>query len=76
MRINVTGTNDANRKNIKTIFKSNAPFRSCILKIHCTFIENEDLYTFIPIYNLLECSDNYSITSEDCGNCGIIIMMN
>ena len=76
MIINVTGKNDANRKNKKTILKSNTSFRSYILKIHNTFIENEDLDTVIPIYNLLECSDIYFITSENCRNCGIIITMN
>ena len=29
-RISVTGTDTANRKNKKLIFKNNAPFRSCI----------------------------------------------
>ena len=33
-RISVTGTNAANRKNKKTTFKNNAPFRSCITKIN------------------------------------------
>ena len=33
-RISVTGTNTANRKNKKTTFKHNAPFRSCITKIN------------------------------------------
>ena len=76
IRVNVTCTNDANRKNEKTILKNNVTFRSCLLKIHNAFIENEDLDTGIAIYNLLDCSDNYPMTSENCGNCGIVIKMN
>ena len=35
--ISVRGTNDANIRNKKLVFKNNAPFRSCITKIktHC-----------------------------------------
>ena len=43
-------------------FKNDALFRSCITKINSTLIENaEDLY--MPMYNLLEFSQNYSRTS-------------
>ena len=46
------------------IFKNNAPFKSSILKISHTFIEKaEDLDVFMLMYNLLEDSDNYSMTS-------------
>ena len=31
-RITVTGTDNANKRNKKLTFKSNAPFRSCIYK--------------------------------------------
>ena len=42
--ISVTGTNGANRRNKKLIFKYNAPFRSCITKINNRFVDNaEDL---------------------------------
>ena len=62
--ISITGTNPNNRINKKLTFKSNAPFRSCISKISNTFIDNaEDLNIFIPLYDLLEYSDNYSMTS-------------
>ena len=41
-----------------------APFRSCITKINSTLIDNaEDLDTVVPMYNLLEYSQNYSMTS-------------
>ena len=42
-------------------FKNNVPFRSCILKINNTFIDN-DLDIGMLIYNLLEYTDNYSMT--------------
>ena len=52
-RISVTGTNAANRKNKKTTFKNNAPFRSCITKL--TINNPEDLDIVMLMYNLLEC---------------------
>ena len=42
---------------------------SYILKINNTFINNaEDLGIVIPVYDLLEHSDNYSITPGSLGN--------
>ena len=63
--ISVSGTNNANIRSKKLTFENNAPFRSCISKISNTFTDNaEDLDIAMPMYNLLECSDNYSKTSE------------
>ena len=57
--------NDDKTRNKKIVFKYNALFRSCISKINDTFVENaEDLDIVMPMYNLLEYCDNYSITSE------------
>ena len=65
----VTGTKNANRRNEKVTFKHNAPFRSCILKINNTFIDNaKDFDIVMPMYNLLEYSDNYSMTSGSVWN--------
>ena len=62
--ITVENTNDADQKNKKLIFRINAQFGSCISKINNTFIDNaEDLDVVMPIYNLLEHSNNYSMTS-------------
>ena len=62
-RINFTGTGAANRRNKKLVFKNNALFRSCISQIN-TFIDNtEDLDIVIPMYNLSEYTDNYSMAS-------------
>ena len=45
------------------MLKNNAPFRSCISKISGTLIGNaEDLDIVLPMYNLLEYSQNYSRT--------------
>ena len=54
-----------NHKNEKGVaLKSNAPFTSWISKINSTLIdEAEDLGTVMPMYNLLEYSQNYSMTS-------------
>ena len=47
-----------NRKNIKS--KSNALFTDCISEINSTQIDNvKDINTVMPIYNLIEYSDNY-----------------
>ena len=68
-RTSVTGTNNANRRNKKLTFKNNAPFRSCISKINNTFIDNAgDLDIVMLMYNLLEYSDNCSMTSGSLWN--------
>ena len=54
-RVSTRGANDGNKRNKKLTFKNNAPFRSCILKINNTFIDNvEDFDIVMPRYNLLE----------------------
>ena len=68
-RLPVERDNDDKARNKKLIFKNNAPFRSWISKINNTFIDNaEDSDIFMPMYNLLEYSDNYSMTSESLWN--------
>ena len=43
---------------------NNVPFRSCISKVNNRFIDNvEDLDIVVPMYNPLEYSGNYSMTS-------------
>ena len=54
---------DANSINIKVIFKSCAPFINCISKINNTQIDNAEYSDIVmPMYNLIEHSDNYSKT--------------
>ena len=49
---------------IIVMLKNNAPLLWCISKINNTFIDNaEDLDIVMPMYNLLEYSGNYSMTS-------------
>ena len=68
-RISVTGTDNANRRNKKLTVNNNASFRPCILKISNAFIDNvEDLDRVMPMYSLLEYSDNYSMTSGSSWN--------
>ena len=58
----VEGNNNAKNRNKKLTFKNNSPFRLSISKINNTFIDNaEDLDVVMPMYNLLEYSDNYSM---------------
>ena len=53
-----------NNTNKKVIFKNCAPFTSCISKINNTQIDNAEYIDIVmPMYNLIEYSDNYSTTS-------------
>ena len=68
--ITVTGAGDndeakrLDETNKGAIFKNCAPFTKCISKIKGTQINNaQDLDILIPMYNLIEYSDNYSKTS-------------
>ena len=50
-------------------FKNNAPFSNCISKINNVLINKaEDLHIVMPMYNLLECSKNYSKTTGSLWN--------
>ena len=60
-RITDEGDNKARTGNKNLIFENNAPFRSCISKIYNTFIDNAKNIV-MPMYNLVEYSDNYSMT--------------
>ena len=49
--------------------KNNTPFRSRIYKINNTLVDHlEDLDIVMPMCNLLEYSDNYSIASGSLWN--------
>ena len=64
--INNTAASDAgaNNTNKKVIFINCAPFTICISEINDTPVDNaKDLDIVIPMYNLIEYSDNYSKTS-------------
>ena len=50
---------DANNTNKKVIFKNCSPFTNCISEINNTDIDNaKDIDILMPIYNLIEYSDN------------------
>ena len=54
----------ANNTNKKVIFKNCAPFTSCINKINNEQIDNAQCIDIVmPMYNLIEYSENYSKTS-------------
>ena len=54
----------ANNTDKKVIFKNCAPFTNCISKINNTQIDNAEYIDIVmPMYNLIEYSDNYSKTS-------------
>ena len=52
------GDDNAKKWNKNQTFQNNAPFRSCISKIH----NGEDFDTVMPMYNLLKYSDNHSMS--------------
>ena len=67
--VTVEGIVDNNRRNKKLTFSSHAPIRLCISKINNTLIENaEDLDIVKPMFNLLEYSNNYSVTTRSLWN--------
>ena len=50
--------------NIKAVFKNCAPFKNCRTEINETFVDKtEHINIAMPMYNLIEYSDNYSDTS-------------
>ena len=54
----------ANNTNKKVIFKNCTPFTSCISKVNNTEIDNAQYINIVmPMYNLIEYSDNYLKTS-------------
>ena len=60
---------EKNKAEKNVAFKNNVPFRSYISKINSTLIENaEDLDIVMLMYNLLEYSENYSMTSGSLWN--------
>ena len=68
--ITITGDgHDAAARNLDernkgVIFKNCAPFTKCISRINNTDIDNaHDIDIVMPMYNLIEYSDNYSKTS-------------
>ena len=50
--------------NIDVAFKNGAPFSTCTTKINDIFVDEANhIYIAMPMYNLIEYSDNYSDTS-------------
>ena len=68
----------ANNTNKKVIFKNCAPFTNCISEINNTQIDNaKDIDIVMPMYNLIEYSDNYAKTTGSlCQYCEDIPALN
>ena len=61
---NTAAAGAANNTNRKVIFKNCAPFTNCISEINNTQIDNaKDIDIVMPMYNLIEYSDNYAKTT-------------
>ena len=61
---------DANNTNKKVLFKNCAPFTKCISEVNNTNADDaKDIDFVMPMYNLIEYSDNYSKTSESLWQC-------
>ena len=68
--VNNTAAADANANNTnkKFIFKYCAPLTDCISKVNNTQVDNAKVIDILmPMYNLIEYSDNYSKTSGSLG---------
>ena len=53
-----------NNDDIKVIFKNCAPFTNCINEINNIQVDNaKDIDIVMPMYNLIEYSDNYAKTT-------------
>ena len=68
-KITITGAGDdaaarqADERDKGVAFKNYAPFTSCISEINNTQIDNcKDIDIVMPLYNLIEYSDNYAKT--------------
>ena len=58
----VTGNTDG-------AFKSCSPFRKCRTELNETFVDDADFINItMPMHNLIEYSDNYSVLQEVCSN--------
>ena len=69
-KITITGAGDdaaarqADKRHKGVAFKNFAPFTNCISEINNTQIDNaKDIDIVMPMYNLIEYSDNYAKTS-------------
>ena len=74
------GNDDAARRlderNKGVIFKNCAPFTDCISEINNTQIDTaKDIDVVMPMYHLIEYSDNYSKHLKVCGNIIEMIQM-
>ena len=60
---NTPGTGHlANNNGMEVVFKNCAPFTDCISEINITKIDTaKDIDVVMPIYNLIEYSDNYLV---------------
>ena len=67
--ITVPNTAASNNINKKVIFKNWAPFIDCLREINSKEIDHaKDIDVVMPMYNLIEHSDNYLETSGVYGN--------
>ena len=66
---NTAAQGAAANNNKKVIFKNCAPFTNCISEINNTQIDNaKDIDIVMPMYNLIEYSDNHAKKQEVYGN--------
>ena len=66
--LTVTDTSNVYKGHKNLTFKNNALFRTCISKINNTFINNADDLKILSMYDLLEGSSTYSMTSGSLRN--------
>ena len=62
--------NNPNNRDKEVVYKNYTPFTNCVSEINNTQIDNDkDIDVVIPVYNLIEYSNNYSKTSGCLWQC-------
>ena len=65
-----TAAGQADERDKGVAFKNCAPFINCISEINNTQIDNaKDIDIVMPMYNLIEYSDNYAKITGSLGQC-------
>ena len=60
MRNNPAQPNQALNTVTQVVFKNCAPLKNCRAEINDVFVDEADyIHISMPMYNLIECSDNY-----------------
>ena len=72
----VAADTDVNNTDKNVLFKSCAPLTNCIIEINNTKTDKaKDIDIVMPVYDLIEYNDNYSIISGNTITSGIMLLL-